>query len=117
MLSWPQLLYVAQDHKGGICGYVLAKMDDDPKAEPHGHITSLAVIRTHRKRGIATKLMRATARAMQECFQAKYVSLHVRKSNAGAFHLYSNTLGYAIHKLEAKYYADGSWYAPRECRK
>ena len=25
-LSWPQLLYVAQDQKGKIVGYVLAKM-------------------------------------------------------------------------------------------
>lgn len=26
---------------------------------PHGHITSLAVLRTHRKCGLATKLMQA----------------------------------------------------------
>ena len=26
ILSWPQLLYVAEDHKGKIVGYVLAKM-------------------------------------------------------------------------------------------
>ncbi len=25
-LSWPQLSYVAEDHKGRIVGYVLAKM-------------------------------------------------------------------------------------------
>jgi len=106
-LSWPQLLYVAVDPKENVIGYVLAKMDDEAKAEPHGHITSLAVARTHRKRGIATKLMRATARSMQECFKAKYCSLHVRKTNAGAFHLYSQTLGYEIHDLEKGYYADG----------
>jgi peptide alpha-N-acetyltransferase len=106
-LSWPQLLYVATDPKENIIGYVLAKMDDENKGDPHGHITSLAVARTHRKRGIATKLMLATARAMQECFSAAYVSLHVRKTNAGAFHLYNVTLGYDIHELEKGYYADG----------
>ena len=26
ILSWPQLLYVSEDHKGKIVGYVLAKM-------------------------------------------------------------------------------------------
>jgi hypothetical protein len=31
---------------------------------------------------------------MQEVFGAKYVSLHVRVSNKGAFHLYTQTLGY-----------------------
>ena len=30
ILSWPQLLYVAEDHKGKIVGYVLAKMCAPP---------------------------------------------------------------------------------------
>ena len=47
-LSWPQLLYVAQDSKKKIVGYVLAKMEEDAP-EVHGHITSLAVLRSHRK--------------------------------------------------------------------
>nr|GEZ95356.1 N-terminal acetyltransferase A complex catalytic subunit NAA10-like [Tanacetum cinerariifolium] len=40
-------------------------------------------------------------------FGAEYVSLHVRKSNRAAFNLYTETLGYQIHDMEAKYYADG----------
>ena len=63
ILSWPQLLMVAEDN-GKIVGYVLAKMEEDAKT-PHGHITSLAVLRTHRKLGLATKLMNAAQRAMQ----------------------------------------------------
>eukprot|EP00246_Nothoceros_aenigmaticus_P013775 TRINITY_DN4926_c0_g1_i1.p1 TRINITY_DN4926_c0_g1~~TRINITY_DN4926_c0_g1_i1.p1 ORF type:complete len:162 (-),score=44.65 TRINITY_DN4926_c0_g1_i1:167-652(-) len=43
---------------------------------------------------------------MQEVFEAEYVSLHVRKSNRAAFHLYTQTLGYKINDIEAKYYAD-----------
>ncbi len=43
-------------------GYVLAKMEDAMDAKdnepPHGHITSLAVMRSHRRLGIAYKLMR-----------------------------------------------------------
>ena len=46
-------------------------------------------------------------REMKEVFKAEYVSLHVRESNAGAFHLYNNTLGYTIHDVELGYYADG----------
>jgi ribosomal protein S18 acetylase RimI-like enzyme len=105
-LSWPQLLYVAEDYDGSIVGYVLAKMEEDT-AVPHGHITSLSVARTHRKLGLATSLMREAHKAMEEVFKAKYVSLHVRVSNAAAFHLYHETLGYEIHKEESKYYADG----------
>jgi hypothetical protein len=110
-----------------------------------GHITSLSVLRTHRKRGIgtfvgecwlagahdddarfsessrpcflslsffllntiATALMRRSQREMADVFEAEYVSLHVRKSNRAAFHLYNVTLKYVINDVEKGYYADG----------
>lgn len=106
ILSWPQLLYVAEDYNGKIVGYVLAKMEEE-SSECHGHITSLAVLRTHRKLGLATKLMSAAQAAMEQVYGSEYVSLHVRKSNRAAFRLYTETLGYKIHDIEAKYYADG----------
>uniref|UniRef100_UPI00358E9CC9 N-alpha-acetyltransferase 10 n=1 Tax=Myxine glutinosa TaxID=7769 RepID=UPI00358E9CC9 len=106
-LSWPQLSYVAEDEKGKIVGYVLAKMEEDPDDAPHGHITSLAVKRSHRRLGLAQKLMDQASRAMIENFNAKYVSLHVRKSNRAALHLYSNTLKFQVSEVEPKYYADG----------
>jgi len=43
----------------------MAKMEDDDDEKKHkpgvveAHITSLSVLRTHRKLGVATKLMRA----------------------------------------------------------
>ncbi|MEW5301689.1 MAG: hypothetical protein WDW38_002709 [Sanguina aurantia] len=106
ILSWPQLLYVAEDYDGKIVGYVLAKMEEDA-AIPHGHITSLAVSRTHRKLGLATKLLNQSHRAMKEVFSAEYVSLHVRVTNTVAKHLYTETLGYKIHDTDLKYYANG----------
>ena len=44
---------------------------------------------------------------MAEVFNARYVSLHVRKSNRAAFHLYSVTLRYEVNDVEKGYYADG----------
>lgn len=42
-----------------IVGYVLAKMEEEPSdGVQHGHITSLSVMRTHRRLGLAEKLMR-----------------------------------------------------------
>lgn len=105
-LSWPQLSYVAEED-GKIVGYVLAKLGEDSDEEPSGHITSLAVKRSHRRLGLAQKLMDQSAKAMVECFNAKFVSLHVRKSNRAAFSLYAHTLGFAISEIEPKYYADG----------
>ena len=106
ILSWPQLLQVAENHKGQIVGYTLAKMEEDADI-PHGHITSLAVFRTHRKTGIATKLMKQAHASMQESFSGEYCSLHVRYTNRAAFHLYSQTLAYEIMEIEKGYYADG----------
>mmetsp|Transcript_35347 Transcript_35347/g.53136 ORF Transcript_35347/g.53136 Transcript_35347/m.53136 type:complete len:228 (+) Transcript_35347:132-815(+) len=105
ILSWPQLPHVAVDHNNKIVGYVLAKMEEETDS-PHGHITSLAVLRTHRKLGIASKLMRASMAVMEETFDAEYVSLHVRYTNRAAFTLYSQTLGFEINDIEKGYYAD-----------
>ena len=51
--------------------------------------------------------MRRSQLEMEEVFGAEYVSLHVRKSNSAAFHLYKETLDYEIHDVEKGYYADG----------
>ncbi|CAK5105285.1 unnamed protein product [Meloidogyne enterolobii] len=107
VLSWPQLSYVAADHKGNIVGYVLAKMEEEADEDPHGHVTSLAVKRTFRRLGIAQKLMDQAARAMIEVYNARYVYLHVRHTNRAALSLYKNTLRFEISDLEPKYYADG----------
>ena len=116
-LSWPQLSYIAEDHKvvltilfcynlfffqGNVVGYVLAKMEEDPGEEPHGHITSLAVKRSYRRLGLANKMMDQTARAMVETYNAKFVSLHVRVSNRAALNLYKNTLKFEIVDTEPK---------------
>jgi peptide alpha-N-acetyltransferase len=82
-LTWPQLSFVAvvrpksgysksTTGPGGgagskslaeqypkVVGYVLAKMEEEPTdGVQHGHITSLSVMRTHRRLGIAERLMR-----------------------------------------------------------
>lgn len=100
--------YICKGEK--IVGYVLGKMEDDPDVEdktPHGHITSLAVMRTYRRMGLAEKMMKQLLYAMCESFKAKYVSLHVRKSNRAALHLYRDSLTFEITSIEKSYYQDG----------
>jgi len=106
-LTWPQLSYVATEGKGRIVGYVLAKMEEEESKEPHGHITSIAVMRSYRRLGLAAKLITQSQIAMKEVFGAKYVSLHVRESNRAALTLYKDRLGFQISEIENKYYADG----------
>jgi ribosomal protein S18 acetylase RimI-like enzyme len=81
--------------------------EEDATDAPHGHITSLSVMRNYRRLGIAEKLMRCSQQAMVDCFNVKYLSLHVRKSNRAALHLYRDTLGFTVQGVESKYYADG----------
>lgn len=44
---------------------------------------------------------------MVELYAVSYVSLHVRETNYAAYHLYHDTLKFAQHGMEPKYYADG----------
>ena len=85
--------------------------DDDDSSNgtkwKHGHITSLAVLRSHRKLGLATKLMLASESQMIQVYNADYVSLHVRETNHAAYHLYTNTLKFRKYDIEKIYYADG----------
>ncbi|KAF8917848.1 acyl-CoA N-acyltransferase [Mucidula mucida] len=109
LLTWPTLSYVAEDSNGRIVGYILAKMEEDlPEGErPHGHVTSISVLRSYRRLGIAKKLMVQSQEAMAAMYRADYVSLHVRKSNRAALGLYRDTLGFTVKDIEKKYYADG----------
>jgi len=108
-MTWPSLSYVAEDAKGRIVGYVLAKMEEDiaPGDESHGHLTSISVLRSYRRLGLAKKLMLQSQDAMASIYKASYVSLHVRKSNRAALNLYRDSLGFTVQDIEKKYYADG----------
>jgi peptide alpha-N-acetyltransferase len=107
LTTWPQLSFVALNHQHRIVGYCLAKMEEDHTVTPHGHITSLSVMRSYRRLGIAQKLMKQAQKAMADNFSAQFVSLHVRKSNRAALSLYRDNLQFKLHEVEKGYYADG----------
>jgi len=116
ILSWPQISFVAEDPKGRIVGYVLAKIDDDavdgPKTDlengkVYGHVNSISVLRSYRRLGLARKLMILSQEAMSTIYKASFVSLHVRKSNKPAIGLYRDSLGFQVAKVEHQYYGDG----------
>jgi peptide alpha-N-acetyltransferase len=110
ILSWPHILHVAESSEGKIVGYVMAKLEDDDekkkKNDIEAHITSLSVLRTHRKLGIATKLMRAAHHQMITVYKCTRCSLRVRVTNRAAITLYKDILGYKICDIEKEYYAD-----------
>ncbi|KAJ2025883.1 N-terminal acetyltransferase A complex catalytic subunit ard1 [Coemansia sp. S3946] len=104
--TWPTLSFIAENESGRLVGYVLAKLnEEDTTGRPDGHITSLSVMRSYRRLGLAERLMNQSQRAMLESYGSACVSLHVRVSNQAAFSLYKNTL--KVDHTEEKYYADG----------
>jgi peptide alpha-N-acetyltransferase len=115
LLQWPLLIHVAEAECGGVMrvvGYVLAKMSDDepdarlPDARAHGHITSIAVMRGYRNRRVAKRLMAAAMLRMTQAYRAARCSLHARSRNRAALALYSRSLGFAVERVEERYYAD-----------
>lgn len=99
--------------------------DVGPDDHPHGHVTSISVLRSYRRLGLAKKLMvqsrkwpsnnrrvfkrqiiiriRIQEEAMSTIYRAAYVSLHVRRSNRAALSLYRDTLGFTVKDIEKKY--------------
>ncbi|ELP84655.1 acetyltransferase complex ard1 subunit, putative [Entamoeba invadens IP1] len=108
LILWPTTTFVAVNKEGKIVGYCLTKIEDD---ESHpvvtGQVTSISVIRTYRKLGIATKLLRASESSMIETYGAKAMMLQVRISNTAALHMYEKTFGFKITRTAKKYYLDG----------
>lgn len=109
-----------------IVGYVLGKVeesridhnDDDmesfllgnkkiPTSEMLGHVTSLAILKPYRRRGLAASLMQQLHNHMKYQHAAAGVGLHVRVSNIAARRLYCEGMGYAVVDVIRGYYQDG----------
>lgn len=97
----------------------------DEKQPIHGHVTSISVLRSYRRLGLAKKLMvqsrkfrtdlssphssllnsliQLSEEAMANIYRAQFVSLHVRKSNRAALGLYKDTLGFTVKSIEKGY--------------
>ena len=102
-MNWPSLVFVAETYDGKVVGYVIGKMHvaTIPAA---GHISSIAVMRSYRKCGIATLLLRYAHDGMARRHYARSCSLHVRCDNLAAQKLYAKALGYRVQQRKYSYY-------------
>ncbi|KAG2142203.1 acyl-CoA N-acyltransferase [Suillus cothurnatus] len=104
-ITWPEVSYLAEDSSGRVVGYVLSSIEPDEEYPwlQVGHVNSLSVLRTYRRLGLAKRLMLLSKKAMIDSYNIEYIQLHVRKSNRAAFSLYSEKLGFKIHRKEVGY--------------
>lgn len=90
------------------------KFEEDVKVAPvsltkhRGHITSIAILPAHRRRGLAVLLMKQLHHHMNTGYVINYVGLNVRASNIGAKRLYCEKLGYEVSDTIKRYYDDDS---------
>ncbi|MEM2871836.1 MAG: ribosomal protein S18-alanine N-acetyltransferase [Candidatus Caldarchaeum sp.] len=109
--GYPKAFWVAEVD-GRIVGYVMCRVErifsklDFLKIKKAGHIVSVAVLPEHRKRGIATELIRQALKSLAEHYGCEEAYLEVRVSNDVAISLY-HKLGFVSREVQRRYYADG----------
>lgn len=89
-------VYVARSAEEGIVAFCACWLIADEL-----HINTLAVARAHRRRGIATRLVRHVLDATH----ARRATLEVRASNQAAIRLYEK-LGFTATAVRKQYYRD-----------
>lgn len=77
------------------------------QVETLGHVTSLAVLPSYRRLGLAHALMDQLHTHLVEDYGIRSCGLHVRASNTAACQLYQEGFGYEIGQIIPRYYQDG----------
>jgi len=108
--NFPESFLVATNSHGRIIGYVMWRVERIPAKNSlrlisKGHLVSIAVSTTSRRKGIASDLLANSMPAIEKSNITDYV-LEVRVSNYGAIDLYKN-FGFEIESIKKKYYRDG----------
>lgn len=110
--------YVAENKKGEIVGYSIAKIKDQLEAEEKiqtdevsGYVMSVAVDKSYRKHNLGKILFAASLHGILELLKASSMDAHkiylnVRKSNESAIRMYNN-FGFLEEAEEENYYTDG----------
>ncbi|KAH7928457.1 acyl-CoA N-acyltransferase [Leucogyrophana mollusca] len=108
IMAWPSVSTLAEDEDERIVGYALGVIKGPAGSEGgvHGPIRSLSVLNSHRRQGLARRLLASTLGAMVDAYGASHATLRVRKSNGAARALYES-LGFVILEETDYFYADG----------
>lgn len=113
LARWPEYFLVAESPSGDLMGYIMGKAEGsttptgvNPDENWHGHVTAVTCAPSHRRLGVAARLMAALERISEDkkCF---FVDLFVRVSNAVAINMYRN-LGYVVYRTVLQYYSSSS---------
>jgi ribosomal-protein-alanine N-acetyltransferase len=99
VLTFPGVVRLKATHNGEMVGFIAA---DIRRAENLAWISTLGVLPTYRRRGVARTLLQASEAQLP----VPRIRLSVRASNQPAISLYSS-FGYQQHSIWSRYYSDG----------
>ncbi|MHC1636244.1 MAG: ribosomal protein S18-alanine N-acetyltransferase [Candidatus Methanospirareceae archaeon] len=90
--NYPDSFLVYENEEGKVIGYIIFY--------PNGHIVSIAVSRSYRRRGIGTRLIEEVLKVT-----GGRARVEVRRSNEGAIKFYKK-LGFSLRYIIEAYYGD-----------
>ena len=97
LARWPDACATHVSPGGHVMSYMIGKVEGED-ADWHGHVTAVSVAPEYRRIGDATRLMNFLEHCSQELYNAYFVDLYVRASNAAAISLYI-ALGYTTFRV------------------
>lgn len=100
---WPEVFTVAEAPDSSLMGYMLAKAEGSGKLW-HSHVSAVTVAPTYRRLGLAKTLMDDLERFSTQVYNAHFVDLFVRSSNALAIGMYAK-FGYVKYRRVLGYYS------------
>ncbi|OIV91330.1 hypothetical protein TanjilG_01948 [Lupinus angustifolius] len=103
LARWPDYFHVALAPGNRIMGYIMGKVEGQGESW-HGHVTAVTVAPEFRRQQLAKKLMNLLENISDNNYNAYFVDLFVRASNAPAIKMYEK-LGYVIYRRVLRYYS------------
>lgn len=103
MSQWPEAFTVAEAPDGSLMGYMLGKAEGIGKLW-HGHVSAVTVAPAYRRLGLAKTLMDDLETISADTYNAFFVDLFVRASNALAIDMYQK-FGYVQYRRVLGYYS------------
>ncbi len=108
--NFPESFLIANDKYGRVVAYIMWRVEKTPSLNSlrhvnKGHLVSIAVFESHRRRGIGSTLLSNSISSLKKYKISQYV-LEVRGSNYGAIKLYEK-FDFKIETIKKNYYRDG----------
>lgn len=103
LAKWPEYFAVQEAPGKEIMGYVMGKVEGKGK-DWHGHVTAVTVAPEYRRLGLANKMMHFLECVSEQIYNAYFVDLYARESNAVAVKMYRK-MGYELYRQVIGYYS------------